>query len=198
MKNNILFPTLLIAVAMVLSGYFIGNMHKTGKQFDRFVQVKGLSETPHYLSYDFIPKYEMHAVVLIDQKTVFLHWLKRTVAPTVLLIIFLLGGGWAFYKASRRQENAERKISQLSAWQEAVLDGANYSIVSTDIDGVIVSFNRAAEKLLGYKEEELVGKQTPAIFHDNEEVVERAEELSKQLGEKVEPGFDVFTKLPML
>jgi len=44
MKNNIFFPTLLIAVAMVMSGYFIGNMHKTGKQFDRLVQVKGLSE----------------------------------------------------------------------------------------------------------------------------------------------------------
>jgi diguanylate cyclase (GGDEF)-like protein/PAS domain S-box-containing protein len=169
-----------------------------GGRFSSNEQIKGLSETPHYLSYDFIPNYEMHVVALIDQKTVFIHWLKRTIAPTVLLMMFLLGGGWTFYKTSQRQENDERKISQLSAWQEAVLDGANYSVVSTDIDGVIVSFNRAAEKLLGYKEEELVGKETPGIFHDKTEIIERAEELSKQLEEKIEPGFDVFTKLPML
>ena len=36
--------TLLIAAAVVLAGYFIGNMHKTGKKYDRYVQVKGLSE----------------------------------------------------------------------------------------------------------------------------------------------------------
>jgi len=33
-----------MAVAIVIAGFFIGNMHKTGKKFDRFVQVKGLSE----------------------------------------------------------------------------------------------------------------------------------------------------------
>jgi len=43
MKNN-LYPALLIAIALVVSGYFIGNMHKTGKEYDRYVQVKGLSE----------------------------------------------------------------------------------------------------------------------------------------------------------
>ena len=33
-------------------------------------------------------------------------------------------------------------IRQLTAWQQAMLDGADYSIISTDIDGVIVSFNK--------------------------------------------------------
>lgn len=31
-------------MAVVVAGFFIGNMHKIGKQFDRYVQVKGLSE----------------------------------------------------------------------------------------------------------------------------------------------------------
>ena len=35
---------LILAAAIVLAGYFVGNMHKTGKAFDRSVQVKGLSE----------------------------------------------------------------------------------------------------------------------------------------------------------
>ncbi len=36
--------TLMICIAIVLAGYFVGNMHRTGKKYDRFVQVKGLSE----------------------------------------------------------------------------------------------------------------------------------------------------------
>jgi len=44
MKNNLLLPALLLAAALVIAGYFIGNMHKTGKEYDRYVQVKGLSE----------------------------------------------------------------------------------------------------------------------------------------------------------
>ena len=36
--------TIVLCASIVLAGYFIGNMHKTGKKYDRFVQVKGLSE----------------------------------------------------------------------------------------------------------------------------------------------------------
>ncbi|ALM08703.1 hypothetical protein SB49_13455 [Sediminicola sp. YIK13] len=35
---------IVICSSIVIAGYFIGNMHKTGKKYDRFVQVKGLSE----------------------------------------------------------------------------------------------------------------------------------------------------------
>lgn len=34
----------LICISIVIAGYFVGNMHKTGKKYDRYVQVKGLSE----------------------------------------------------------------------------------------------------------------------------------------------------------
>jgi hypothetical protein len=36
--------TLLFSAAVIIAGFFIGNMHKIGKQYDRSVQVKGLSE----------------------------------------------------------------------------------------------------------------------------------------------------------
>lgn len=35
---------IILSAAIVVAGYFIGNMHKTGKMYDRSVQVKGLSE----------------------------------------------------------------------------------------------------------------------------------------------------------
>lgn len=44
MNNLDWIKTLIIAVAIILAGYFIGNMHKTGKRYDRYAEVKGLSE----------------------------------------------------------------------------------------------------------------------------------------------------------
>lgn len=34
----------IICIAIVIAGFFVGNMHKTGKKYDRYVTVKGLSE----------------------------------------------------------------------------------------------------------------------------------------------------------
>ncbi len=78
--------------------------------------------------------------------------------------------------------------------QQAISDGANYCIISTDIDGIIRSFNDAACRMLGYSAEEVIGNHTPVIFHDPEEVAKRAVSLSQELGETIEPGLDVFVE----
>lgn len=83
---------------------------------------------------------------------------------------------------------------QLSTMQQAIFDGASYSIISTEVDGVIRFFNNAASKLLGYSSEEVVGRHTPTLFHDPEEVAKRAKTLTAELGKKVKPGFDVFVE----
>ena len=44
MKNLDWIKTLILGASIVIAGLFIGNMHKTGKKYDRYVQVKGLSE----------------------------------------------------------------------------------------------------------------------------------------------------------
>ncbi len=48
MKNLDWFKTIVIFSSIVIAGFFIGNMHKTGKKYDRYVQVKGLSEREVY------------------------------------------------------------------------------------------------------------------------------------------------------
>ena len=89
-------------------------------------------------------------------------------------------------------------INSLSAWQQAILDSSEYGIISTDTNGVIATFNRTSEILLGYTAEEMIGKQTPALIHDPAEVKEYAGLLSKELGRTIEPGFETFVAKPRL
>ena len=74
----------------------------------------------------------------------------------------------------------------------AVIQSANFSMITTDSEGLITSINSTAERMLGYNKDELVQKKTPAIIHDIDEVIERAQQLSEELGEEIPPGFESF------
>lgn len=77
---------------------------------------------------------------------------------------------------------------------ESVLTAANrVSVIATDPEGLITLFNRGAENLLGYSAEEMVGVNTPEVIHVLDEIVERGNELTEQLGYPV-MGFDVFVE----
>lgn len=60
---------------------------------------------------------------------------------------------------------------------------------------VITYCNKAAEELVGYTSEELIGKATPLLFMDMNDVRERAEKLSNQLGRPIQPGVELFLEL---
>ncbi len=83
-------------------------------------------------------------------------------------------------------------IAELFEMQHAILENAGHSIIATDAEGVILYFNRAAQKMLGYSWADVVGRVTPGLFHDADEVARRAVILSAELGRDVVPGFDVF------
>ena len=89
---------------------------------------------------------------------------------------------------------AAQALHESNTLMSAILASTEYLIVATEIDGTVMMFNEAAENALGYTAEEVVGKQSPALWHDPSEVVERAKLLSDELGETIEPGFDVFTR----
>ena len=90
------------------------------------------------------------------------------------------------------RKQAEQKFQEMNAVRQGILDSANFTIITTDTEGLIQTFNQGAEHNLGYNEDEMIGKQSPAILHDLDEVVARAAELSKELGVNIEPGFEVF------
>jgi len=92
-----------------------------------------------------------------------------------------------------RRKEAEEAMLALNEMQAAIFGSASNAMIVTAPEGLITHFNRAAESLLGYSAGELIGRQTPAIFHDPEEVAVRAMIISDELGEPVAPGFEVFT-----
>ncbi|TRZ58259.1 MAG: response regulator [Rhodocyclaceae bacterium] len=86
----------------------------------------------------------------------------------------------------------EEQLRQSEMRFRAILEGADHLIISTDTQGVIQLFNRAAERYLGYRAEEVTGKLALAVFIDPDEVLRRAQELAAE-GMPVEPGIEVFT-----
>jgi PAS domain S-box-containing protein len=106
---------------------------------------------------------------------------------------------WLFANILRESSKRARIAAELEhagALHRTILQSTNLSVVAVDLSGRITIFNRAAELLLRYRADEVVGRYTPAIFHEPNEVAERATQLSKQLGTPVSVGMDVFWALP--
>jgi PAS domain S-box-containing protein len=109
--------------------------------------------------------------------------LSTTVITILLFFVVLM--------AARILNREERALQQETALLTAILNGTEHAIIVGDERG-IVHFNRAAERLLGYRAEEVVGKHTAALFHDPAELLQRAQELSTRLGLQVAPSVEDF------
>ena len=121
--------------------------------------------------------------------------LRRVIGILGLLCLALIPPAlWAALRHLKERERVEDEAAFAEARLRAILDGATRtSVIATDSEGMIEIFNRGAERLLGWSAEEMVGLRTPVVIHDAEEVAARGEELSRELGRRVE-GFEVFVE----
>jgi PAS domain S-box-containing protein len=87
-------------------------------------------------------------------------------------------------------EKAEQALLTAEALRKAIFNSANFSKIATDAKGVIQIFNFGAERMLGYKAEDVVNKLTPADISDPQEVIARAQTLSTELDTPIAPGFE--------
>ncbi len=60
----------------------------------------------------------------------------------------------------------------------------NVSVITCDLQGIVQSFSEGASRLFGWTADELVGKQTVAVFHKPEAVSELVPRLLKQASEE--------------
>lgn len=77
------------------------------------------------------------------------------------------------------------------ALQSAILDNAAFAIIATHADGQISVFNRAAERMLGYSAQEIIGHGSPLWFHDPLELQHRARQFSEELAQPIAADFEV-------
>jgi PAS domain S-box-containing protein len=118
-------------------------------------------------------------------------WLRIAAAAVIVFgaMFFLTRGQISPLK---RLIETTTRFEELTYLQNAILENAACSIISTNPEGVIVTFNRGAENLTGYSRDEMVGLQSPELIHDGEEVARVAAEISAELGSEIQPGFEVF------
>ena len=125
------------------------------------------------------------------QKMIGLH---RTLFPITLLIAGLLFSLLVALTITSLLGSRSRThdLAKANYLINTILQSTKHLIIATDNKGMITSFNKSSERALGYRAEEIVGKKTPIIWHDFQEVIARAEVLTKELGTPITPGFEVF------
>lgn len=69
-------------------------------------------------------------------------------------------------QVSSRKLKLERSVKELEALANIVLY-SNDAIFSTDSEGIIISWNRGAEDLLGYSSEEIIGKALQIVIPED-------------------------------
>jgi diguanylate cyclase (GGDEF)-like protein/PAS domain S-box-containing protein len=86
---------------------------------------------------------------------------------------------------------SEDRYRNLFTMYDAILHAANdVAIIATNAEGTIQLFNTGAQKLFGYKPDDLINKHTLMILHQPPEVEERSEQLSRMFKRPIQ-GFDV-------
>jgi len=102
-------------------------------------------------------------------------------------------GFYAFVNDITSLKKAQQDESAARAQLQGIIDAASeFSIIATDKHGTIRVFSPGAERMLGYRADEVIGSATPALLHLPRELAARGMELSQQLGRPVKQ-FEIFS-----
>ncbi|HJV47771.1 MAG TPA: PAS domain S-box protein, partial [Geothrix sp.] len=122
----------------------------------------------------------------------------RSVADGNLDPVPVAPGGSELASAERELNRTVARLRELmteiqaqKALERAILDGAHAVIIGLDLEGRVSRWNRAAEQVLGYRAEELIGKATPMLWRLPEELDALAREVGERVGRPVASGVEV-------
>ncbi|WP_426173648.1 response regulator [Massilia sp. TWR1-2-2] len=92
-------------------------------------------------------------------------------------------GFYGFVSDVTALREAEAGQAAALAQLRGVVDAArDFAIILTDTAGTIALFSPGAERMLGYRADELVGASTPELLHDRAELLARVDSLGDSLG----------------
>ncbi len=81
-------------------------------------------------------------------------------------------------------------LHKAEALQKAIFNSANCSSIATNVEGVIQFFNMGAVRMLGYAATEVINKINLTDILDPQEIITRAEALTKESDTYIKPGFE--------
>ena len=111
-----------------------------------------------------------------------------TLVPIALTVSPIRDAGGTVVGASKvaRDMTLQRSLETEASRLGAIVDSSDDAIVSKDLDGIVQTWNRAAERMFGYSEEEAIGRSITLIIPD-ERLSEEGEVLRRiARGERVD------------
>lgn len=73
-------------------------------------------------------------------------------------LTLLLQGMWQHLRRQRSQQAMAHEIERMHQFQAKLIQTSNDGIIASDREGNVIIFNEGAEKILGYRRDEVVGK----------------------------------------
>ncbi|SDR76882.1 PAS domain S-box protein [Gramella sp. MAR_2010_147] len=103
--------------------------------------------------------------------------------------IYLIGQISDLTKRIQSERALQKSLNELQSLMDAT---THVSIIQTDLNGVVSKFNKGAENMLGYSEEQVKNVLNVGRIHEVHEVEQRGDELTAKYKQEIR-GFDVFT-----
>jgi PAS domain-containing protein len=67
-------------------------------------------------------------------------------------------------KSNMRGNNIRGDEKAITGWLEAIIESADDAIMSKTLDGILTSWNKAAEHIFGYTADEAVGSRSSCSY----------------------------------
>jgi len=90
-------------------------------------------------------------------------------------------------------KEAQARFEDLVEFNDSIFQHAPFSIIATDVSGMVTAMNIAAEKLTGYSRNELVGKASLTILHDDRELANATRDAIASDDSVNTAGFEVLS-----
>ncbi|MBI3728851.1 MAG: PAS domain S-box protein [Burkholderiales bacterium] len=169
-KKYINSPIFREQIAATSSGTF-----STVSRIDRIERIVGYSR---------LEQFPLIAVAALSREEVLEGWrssaIVQIIGNAVLIIILLIFGG-VIVRQFERQLQAAAKLVRLSA----IIDSSEDAIIGESLDGIINSWNAGAEKLFGYRADEVLDRSSRLLYSDDDVIASSARLSSIIKGERI-------------